>query len=98
MEEYIIRKACLDDLEQISDLEQMCFPKSEAATKHSLRMRLEKYSDSFFVLTLSEKIVSMVNGMVTDESDLRDEMYSDVNLHNENGDWQMIFGVDTHPE
>lgn len=98
MEKYIIRKAHLDDLEQISDLEQICFPKSEAATKHALKKRLEKYPDCFFVLTVSEKIVSMVNGMVTDEPDLYDEMYSDESLHNANGAWQMIFGVDTHPE
>ena len=27
-----------------------------------------------------------------------DEMYEDASLHNENGAWQMIFGVDTIPE
>lgn len=98
MQEYIIRKANLDDLEQISELEKICFPKSEAATKDILKKRLGKYSDYFFVLVISGQIVSMVNGMVTDETDLLDEMYSDESLHNVNGEWQMIFGVDTHPE
>ena len=42
--------------------------------------------------------IGFVNGMVTDEPDLRDEMYEDASLHNENGAWQMIFGVDTIPE
>lgn len=36
--------------------------------------------------------------MVTNEPILRDEMYEDANLHNENGQWQMIFGVNTIPE
>lgn len=40
----------------------------------------------------------MVNGMVTDEEDLKDEMYSNAQLHNEKGKWQMIFGVATHPD
>ena len=36
--------------------------------------------------------------MVTDEADLRDEMYADASLHNPGGAWQMIFGVNTLPE
>ncbi|MGN0407408.1 MAG: GNAT family N-acetyltransferase [Bacteroides sp.] len=98
MTKFNIRKANLGDLEQISELEQMCFPASEAATKDILKKRLEKYSNCFYVLLVSEKIVSMVNGMVTDVPDLLDEMYGDESLHNVNGEWQMIFGVDTHPE
>ena len=42
-------------------------------------------------------VVSFVDGMVTDESKLRDEMYETAALHNENGTWQMIFGVNTLP-
>ena len=97
MKTSCIRKANLDDLEQIAELEQLCFPESEAATKEILRNRLDKYSEYFFVLTLSGKIVSMVNGMVTEQADLIDDMYCDESLHNDSGKWQMIFGVDTHP-
>lgn len=43
-------------------------------------------------------MIGFVNGMVTDDPDLRDEMYEDASLHNENSAWQMIFGVDTIPE
>ena len=39
-----------------------------------------------------------MNGLVTDEPYLRDEMYSDASFHNEQGAWQMIFGVNTLPE
>ena len=35
--------------------------------------------------------------MVTDIPDLTDEMYENAQMHNENGDWQMIFGVNTIP-
>ena len=35
--------------------------------------------------------------MVTDEADLTDEMYEKGEMHNENGAWQMIFGVNTIP-
>ena len=43
-------------------------------------------------------MVGFVNGMVTDEPDLQDEMYDNAAMHDENGAWQMIFGVDTHPD
>lgn len=97
METYCIRKADLNDLEEIAELEQLCFPESEAASKDIFKKRLDKYSEYFFVLTLSGKIVSMVNGMVTEQADLIDDMYCDESLHNDSGKWQMIFGVDTHP-
>ena len=35
--------------------------------------------------------------MVTDARDLSDEMYERASLHDENGAWQMIFGVNTIP-
>lgn len=43
------------------------------------------------------RLASFVNGMVTDERDLRDEMYGGASLHDEGGAWQMIFGVATAP-
>lgn len=39
-----------------------------------------------------------MDGFVTDEPDLTDVMYADAALHNEQGAWQMIFGVNTLPE
>ena len=39
-----------------------------------------------------------VDGFVTDESDLTDEMYKNAAMHDENGAWQMIFGVNTLPD
>ncbi len=98
MVKYNIRKADINDLEQITKLESLCFPESEAATRESFKRRLTVYPDYFFVLTISDNIVAMVNGMVTDNQDLIDEMYDDEEYHNVNGDWQMIFGVDTHPD
>ena len=38
-----------------------------------------------------------MDGFCTDWPDLTDEMYADASLHQENGAWQMIFGVNTIP-
>ena len=45
-----------------------------------------------------DKLIAFVDGFVTDEEDLTDEMYAKAQLHNESGAWQMIFGVNTLPE
>lgn len=43
------------------------------------------------------RLVAFVNGFVTDEPNLTDDMYDDASMHDESGAWQMIFGVDTAP-
>ena len=93
-----IRTATMADLAAITQLEATCFPASEAATEESFTRRLEVYPNHFWVMTEGKTVVSFVNGMATNEPDLRDEMYDNAALHDENGAWQMIFGVDTHPD
>ena len=46
----------------------------------------------------SEKLIGFVDGMVTDKADLSDDLYAQASLHDENGAWQMVFGVNTLPE
>ena len=93
-----IRKATMADLEAITAVEAECFPAAEAATREDFEKRLGVYPDHFWVLMESDKIIGFVNGMVTDEPDLADEMYENASLHKEDGKWQMIFGVNTMPE
>ena len=93
-----IRKATLDDLKEIAAVEAECFPAAEAASEESLRKRLSVFADHFWLLFDGDKMVGFVNGMVTDEPDLSYEMYDDASMHNPDGKWQMIFGVDTIPE
>jgi len=93
-----IRTATMEDLSEITEVEKICFPPAEAASEGDFRKRLEVYPDHFWLLEDNGKIVSFVNGLVTDEEHLADEMYEKAELHDENGAWQMIFGVDTIPE
>lgn len=93
-----IRNANIKDLDRITEIEEICFPCSEAASKNSFEGRLTDYPNHFWVLEDNGEIVSFINGLVTDKEHLEDEMYSDSSMHNEKGAWQMIFGVDTIPE
>ncbi len=95
--EYVIRQATLQDLEEVTNLEKLCFPKKEAASMAAFFERISVYANHFWLLEKDGHIVSMVNGMVVDDKDLYDELYHNAKLHNERGKWQMIFGVETHP-
>ena len=93
-----IRTATINDLKAITEVESKCFPKSEAASENDFRKRLEFYPNCFWILEKNNKIISFVNGMVSNEDKIEDEMFKDASFHNENGEWQMIFGVNTIPE
>ena len=43
-------------------------------------------------------LIAFVDGMVTDRTDLTDDLYADAALHDAHGAWQMIFGVNTLPD
>lgn len=92
-----IRTATMADLDQIARVEAECFPAAEAATKEAFAQRLISYADHFWLMFDEDKLISFVDGFVTDEPDLTDEMYADASLHNPSGAWQMIFGVNTVP-
>ena len=94
-----IRTASMADLAAVTAMEAACFPAAEAATAQDFAARLAVYPNHFWLLEADDgTIVSFVDGLVTDEPLLRDEMYSDASFHNEQGAWQMIFGVNTLPE
>lgn len=92
-----IRTTTINDLEEISQVESICFPAEEAATKEIFENRLKHYGNHFLLMFDDDKLVAFINGLVTNESNLKDELYENGNLHDENGDWQMIFGVNTIP-
>lgn len=87
-----IRTATIKDLEAVTSVEAECFPPAEAATREELAERLKYYADHFWLMFDGDKLIAFVDGFVTDEENLTDEMYAKAQLHNESGAWQMIFG------
>ncbi|MBR1750664.1 MAG: GNAT family N-acetyltransferase [Ruminococcus sp.] len=92
-----IRTATLADLDIITAVEAECFPPSEAATLEQFSDRLKYYAEHFLLMLEDNKLVAFVDGFVTNERDLTDEMYENAAMHDENGKWQMLFGVNTIP-
>lgn len=93
-----IRYATMADLDDIASVESECFPVLEAATKEEFEQKIKYYGNHFWLMFDEGKLIAFVDGFVTDEADLTDDMYENASMHNENGAWQMIFGVNTLPE
>ena len=93
-----IRTATLNDLDAVTAVEAACFPAAEAASEEEFAERLRYYGSHFWLMLDGEKLIGFVDGMVTDQTDLTDDLYEQAHAHNEQGGWQMIFGVNTLPE
>jgi GNAT superfamily N-acetyltransferase len=93
----MIRKGTIEDAEILSKVEATCFPPNEAATSKEIQERLNVYANHFLLLFEEDRLISFIDGFCTNQRDLTDEMYSDTSMHDEDGDWQMIFGLNTLP-
>ena len=78
-----IRTAALQDLDAVAAVEAACFPAVEAATKEEFAERLRYYGSHFWLMFDGGNLIGFVDGMAR--------------AHNEQGCWQMIFGVNTLP-
>lgn len=92
-----IRTATMDDLDKITAVEAACFPPEEAAKKEEFAGRLNAYPEHFWLLEEGGELIAFIDGMVTDDETICDEMFEDASRHRESGKWQAIFGVNTLP-
>lgn len=98
MIDVIIRQVKPEDLDKVTEVEAVCFPAAEAATRESFAQRIATFPESFFVAEHNGTIIGFINGCATDERTIRDEMFEDSSLHNPEGCYQSIFGLDVIPE
>ena len=98
MIDVIIRPVKPEDLDKVTEVEAVCFPAAEAATRESFAQRIATFPESFFVAEHNGTIIGFINGCATDERTIRDEMFEDSSLHNPEGCYQSIFGLDVIPE
>lgn len=95
---WTIRCATEADLDTVTEIESICFPAAEAATRERFAERLAVFADHFFLMELDGKIVGFINGMVTDRPVIEDEMFEKASMHTESGAWQSVFGLDVLPD
>ena len=98
MRSSIIRKATVSDLDLVTNIEATCFPPAEAAPREAFKERLDHYGGQFLIAFDGDTPIGFIDGFVSDDEILTDEMFADASLHNPKGAWQMIFGLNTLPE
>lgn len=93
-----IRLARKSDLKEIIKIESICFPPLEAASEKVMEKRFEAFGENFLVAVEEDKVVGFINGCTTEKASLPDKLYHDVKLHNPNGKYQTVFGLDVLPQ
>lgn len=94
----VIRQAGLQDLQEIAELEKLCFTKEEAASKEVFEYRLHEFPECFYLAEANGRLAGFINGCVSDKEYICDELYEVEGGHNPKGKNQMVFGLVTHPD
>ena len=94
--DMLIRKATTADLDLVTHIEATCFPPAEAAPREAFKERLAHYADHFLIIFDGDTPIGFIDGFVTDDEILTDEMFADASMHNPDGAWQMIFGLNVN--
>ena len=93
-----------EDLQGIIQIEQLCFTPAEAATPKALTERMQIFPENFIIAEIDDennkgkKMIGMVDGISYPKPELIDEIYSNAKLHDKNGDYCIIMGLNTHPD
>ncbi|SHJ31009.1 GNAT family N-acetyltransferase [Propionispora hippei] len=97
MLEVTIRMVRPEEAGMVADIEAICFPRAEAASRESFEKRIAVFPDYFLVAETGGTIIGFINGCVTNSPVIYDEMFHDTRHHIPNGSNVSIFGLDVLP-
>lgn len=99
-ERFEFRPILPEEADQAAEIERICFPPNEACSEDIMRERVRTAPDVFLVAVERQtgKLAGFIDGLATDEYSLRDEFYTQPELHNPDGKNVMILGLDVLPE
>ena len=99
-ERFFFRDVRSEEVEEVTEIEQICFPPNEACSAKSMKERVEAAPELFLVAEDIEtgKIAGFLNGLSTKETIFRDEFFTDIHLYDPEGGNIMLLGLDVRPE
>lgn len=98
MNELIIRSVLPNDLDDCLMVEMSGFPPEEAASKKTLKLRMETFPQGFFVAELDERVIGILNSAATNQDDISDEELKQLIGHDRNGRNLVVFALAVLPE
>lgn len=98
-ERFAFRAILPEEKEQVSEIEEICFPPNEACSREQMSRRADLAADLFLVAEdrKTGRIAGFLNGIATNERAFRDEFFMDAALHDSAGDTVMLCGLDVLP-
>jgi ribosomal protein S18 acetylase RimI-like enzyme len=98
MIEVTIRGVRSEDLDRVAEIEAICFPVTEAATRKSIKERIAAFPDYFLVAETNGLLLGFINGCVTNSDIIYDELFHSTRHHTPTGSNLTVFGLDVIPE
>ena len=93
-----VRPAAMSDLDAMTDIEAQSFPPEEKATRESFEARMKVFPECFMLLCEDGRPVGLIDGMVTNQETISDDLFADASKHNPTGDWAAVFGLNVLPD
>lgn len=93
MNEIIIRHVLPADLDECFLVETSGFPPEEAATRETIKLRIDRFPEGFLVAELDGKIVGILNSAATDKDDISDEELKQLIGHDPHGKNIVVFAL-----
>lgn len=93
-----VRGVELRDLDRVAEIEALCFPEAEAATRRSFQERIHAFPESFLVAEADGLLIGFINGCTTNSLVIYDELFTSTEHHIPTGRNLTVFGLDVIPE
>lgn len=93
----VIRQVKPEDLDALCTVENKCFPEAEAAAREAFSYRIGAFPESFYVAEKDGCIIGLINGCVTNQPVICDELFEAEGGHNPQGTNQTVFGLAVDP-
>lgn len=99
LKRYQFRQILPEEADQAVEIENTCFPPNEACPDDEMRRRVAAMPTQFLVAVDREngKMVGFLDGLASNEKELRDEFFTDVTLHDPAAQTDFLMGLDVLP-
>jgi predicted N-acetyltransferase YhbS len=98
MNEVIIRQVRPVDLDECFQVEISGFPPEEAATRETIKLRIDTFPQGFLVAEVDQRVIAMLNSAATNKDDISDEELKQLIGHDLNGKNMVVFALVVLPE